>query len=55
VDGWDPADYAAAIIRILEDSGTAERLAKGAVAHADQFSWQATADRLLELYSGIVL
>jgi D-inositol-3-phosphate glycosyltransferase len=55
VDGWDPADFAAAIVKILEDPGTAERLAKGAVAHADQFSWEATADRLLELYSGIVV
>jgi D-inositol-3-phosphate glycosyltransferase len=53
VSGWDPADYAAALRRILTDAVFAERLAAGAVANAEQFSWPATADRLLELYTGI--
>ncbi len=53
VDGWNPVSFAAAIHRILEDEAYAESLAKGAVAHADQFSWDATADRLMELYEGI--
>ncbi len=53
VSGWDPVDYAAALRRILTDPVLAERLARGAVANAEQFSWPATADRLLELYAGI--
>ena len=53
VSGWDPADYAAALARILTDPIFAERLAAGAVTNAEQFSWPATADRLLELYTGI--
>ena len=53
VSGWDPEDYAAALRRILTEPGLAAHLAAGAVAQAEQFSWPATADRLLELYSGI--
>jgi D-inositol-3-phosphate glycosyltransferase len=53
VSGWDPADYAAALRRILTDRVLAARLAAGAAANAEQFSWSATADRLLELYAGI--
>lgn len=53
VPGWDPADYAAALGRVLTEPGLAERLGRGAVANAEQFSWPATADRMLELYRGI--
>jgi D-inositol-3-phosphate glycosyltransferase len=53
VDGWDPAGYAAAIRRVLTEPDLAAALAAGAVQHAERFSWQATADRLLELYRGI--
>lgn len=53
VDGWDPVAFAAAVHRILADDGYAASLAKGAIDHADQFSWEATANRLLELYEGI--
>jgi D-inositol-3-phosphate glycosyltransferase len=49
-DGYDPSTWAAAVRRVLED---ADRFSTGAVAHADRFSWDTTADRLLELYSGI--
>jgi D-inositol-3-phosphate glycosyltransferase len=55
VDGWDPDDYAESIMAILSDVGAAERLAKGAIDHAEQFSWEATVDRLLELYAGITV
>lgn len=51
--GYDPARWAAAVEVILDDPATAERLGRGAEKHADQFSWEATADRLLELYAGI--
>jgi D-inositol-3-phosphate glycosyltransferase len=55
VSGWDPEDYAAALRRIVGDPALAARLSAGAVAQAEQFSWPATADRLLELYSGIAV
>ncbi len=53
IDGWEPGRYAAAIARILADPGLAARLGAGALDFSQQFSWQATADRLLELYDGI--
>jgi D-inositol-3-phosphate glycosyltransferase len=54
VDGWDPDDFARAMLAILGDQATAARLSRGALEHAEQFSWEATVDRLLELYDGIV-
>ena len=54
VPGHDPADYAAALRPILFDPATAERLREGAIEHAERFSWEVTADRLLELYQGLV-
>lgn len=53
VPGWDPGDYAAALRRVLTDPALAARLSAGARVQAEGFSWPATADRLLELYSGI--
>jgi D-inositol-3-phosphate glycosyltransferase len=53
VSGWEPEDYAAALRLILTEPDFAARLSAGAVAQAERFSWPATADRLLELYSGI--
>lgn len=53
VSGWDPPVYADALRRTLTDPVLAERLARGALANAEQFSWRVTADRLLELYAGI--
>jgi D-inositol-3-phosphate glycosyltransferase len=50
VDGYDPATWAAAVHRVIDQ---AEGFSEGAVAHSDKFSWDTTADRLLELYSGI--
>jgi D-inositol-3-phosphate glycosyltransferase len=54
VDGRDPGGFAAALLRVLGDRNLAEDLARGALVHAEQFSWRATTDRLLELYSGMV-
>lgn len=53
VDGLDPADYTTAMLRILGDPAVATKLSDGAIEHAEQFSWSTTADRLLELYTGI--
>ena len=54
VSGWDPGDYADPIRRVLEDRALAARLGAGAIRTAEQFSWPATVDRLLELYAGIM-
>jgi D-inositol-3-phosphate glycosyltransferase len=53
VEGDDPAGYADALVHVLDDPEVAARLRTGAIQHAEQFSWNATANRLLELYSGI--
>ncbi|NNC91258.1 MAG: glycosyltransferase [Acidimicrobiia bacterium] len=50
VDGYDPSTWAKAVHRVIEQ---ADQFSPGAVAHSDTFSWDMTADRLLELYSGI--
>ncbi|HAX81358.1 MAG TPA: D-inositol-3-phosphate glycosyltransferase [Actinobacteria bacterium] len=54
IAGHDPADYAGALAAILDDPANAVRLAAGAAEHAARFSWDATADRLIELYQGLV-
>lgn len=53
IDGWEPADYADALTRILIDADYRQRLSEGALAYSEQFSWASTAHRLLELYAGI--
>jgi len=46
----DPADYAAAIRRLLDEPGLYRRLAAGAVRHAGQFGWSETTAQLLATY-----
>ncbi len=53
VDGHDPADYAAALDRVLDDPSFAAELSTGAIEHSERFSWDATVTRFLELYEGI--
>ena len=53
VDGYDPRPWAEAVAAIVGDDEEATRLSQGAEKHSNQFSWDATADRLLELYGGI--
>jgi D-inositol-3-phosphate glycosyltransferase len=48
VEGRDPAGYAAAIRAVLDRR---ELLAAGARRHAGRFSWERTADSLVEAYS----
>jgi len=50
VRGHDPADYAGALGRLLDDSALHERLAHGALRHAAGFSWGATAAGVLQVY-----
>jgi D-inositol-3-phosphate glycosyltransferase len=53
VAGHNPADYAAALDRVLTDTGLATKLSAGALEHSQRFSWETTVSRLLELYEGI--
>lgn len=53
VDGWDPADHAAAAFEVLTDATCAAHLSQGALAWSERFSWTATVDRFLELYAGV--
>jgi len=53
VEHHDPAAYATAMRAIVEHHGFADRLAQGAVAFSQRFSWDSTATRMLELYRGI--
>jgi D-inositol-3-phosphate glycosyltransferase len=52
VGGHDPADYAAVLRRLDTEPGLRARLARRAVRHATGFGWDATVDRLLEVYTG---
>lgn len=52
VQGWNPADYTEAMLRLLGDDRLAARLAAGAARWSERFSWEATASRFLELYEG---
>ena len=54
IAGHDPADYTRALAAILDDPANAARLSDGASEHAKSFSWEATADRLIELYVGLL-
>ncbi|UQN14574.1 glycosyltransferase [Gulosibacter sp. ACHW.36C] len=54
VDTREPADWAAAIARVLGDAGLYERLATTALAHARAMSWDASAGQLLEVYRELV-
>ena len=52
VDRLEPEAFADALLRLLDDPVGMDRLATGAVANAEKFSWQSTARRLLDLYAG---
>ncbi|GAA2425998.1 D-inositol-3-phosphate glycosyltransferase [Actinomadura vinacea] len=52
VRGHDPADYAAVLRRLHAEPAHRARLARHAVRHARGFGWDATVDRLLEVYTG---
>jgi D-inositol-3-phosphate glycosyltransferase len=54
VDGHDPADYAVSIRALLDDPGRLGRLRQGAVEHARQFGWGATADGLVSVYTEVM-
>lgn len=47
----DPAAWAAAILRVVDDRNLQLTLSLGALLHASKFSWTATADALIGAYS----
>jgi D-inositol-3-phosphate glycosyltransferase len=51
VEDHRTASYAAAFERVLLEPGLREQLALGAESHARQFSWDRTADAMLEVYA----
>jgi D-inositol-3-phosphate glycosyltransferase len=50
VDGHEPRAWAAALRRVVEDERLRLRLEAGALEQARQFSWERTADRMLDVY-----
>lgn len=54
IGGWDPAEYANAVNRLLDDPGLSSKMGAAAVVWAKRFSWDATVKRYLELYRGVL-
>jgi D-inositol-3-phosphate glycosyltransferase len=54
VDGHDPGTWAQVIGGLLAEPGVRARLSRGAIAHAQQFSWNQTAAGLLAVYRDVV-
>jgi D-inositol-3-phosphate glycosyltransferase len=50
VRGHEPGDYAEAILRLLRDDVLSSAMSRGAVRHAAQFTWEATAAGLGAVY-----
>ncbi|MDQ4052694.1 MAG: D-inositol-3-phosphate glycosyltransferase [Actinomycetota bacterium] len=50
VDDHDPLAWAAALSSVVGDTELHERLAHGAIVQAREFSWEATAERTLDVY-----
>ena len=51
VPGHDPADYATACARLLDDPALLDRMRLGARRHAAEFGWGCTADRIVGVYA----
>jgi D-inositol-3-phosphate glycosyltransferase len=52
ISGHDPAAYARTLSMLIRSAALRESLARGGVAHASRFGWNATVDRLLAVYDG---
>jgi D-inositol-3-phosphate glycosyltransferase len=55
VGSHDPADWAGVLGGLLASPRWREQLARGAVAHAERFSWDRTTERLLAVYGEAVV
>ncbi|MEU5160762.1 D-inositol-3-phosphate glycosyltransferase [Streptomyces sp. NPDC020875] len=51
VDGHDPAHYADALRRLLDDPALADRMGTAAARHAESFGWDAAAAATAEVYT----
>jgi D-inositol-3-phosphate glycosyltransferase len=54
IDSHDPAEYAERIGRLLENPELAQQMGRRGRLLAQRFSWTRTADRLEELFEGVV-
>ncbi|MBB1252370.1 D-inositol-3-phosphate glycosyltransferase [Streptomyces alkaliterrae] len=54
VDGHDPADYATALARLLDDPALAARMGAAAAHHARGFGWDTAARHTVDLYSEVI-
>jgi D-inositol-3-phosphate glycosyltransferase len=52
VDGHDPVRWARVVGDLIASPGRLARLSRGALRHASAFGWPATADRLIDVYTG---
>jgi D-inositol-3-phosphate glycosyltransferase len=53
VDSHEPGRYARAVRELISSPATLARLKLGARQHASRFSWSATVDSLLQLYTAV--
>jgi len=54
VDGHDPEVWARVLAGLVGSPARLAELSRGALAHASRFGWPATADRLIEVYTGVM-
>lgn len=54
VPGHEPADHAAAVTSLLRDDDRRAALAEAGLAYAAATSWDATVDRLLDVYTDVL-
>ncbi len=55
VSGHEPRQWASALTGVLDDPDRHARLSRGALAHAQAFSWDATVEATLKVYAGALL
>jgi D-inositol-3-phosphate glycosyltransferase len=55
VDGHDPQTWARVLAELASSPPRLAELSRGALAHASGFGWAATADRLIEVYTGAMV
>jgi D-inositol-3-phosphate glycosyltransferase len=50
VEGHDPADHADRVLTVLADPRTARRMGEAGIARSLRFSWDSTAEEMLDVY-----
>ena len=54
IDSHDPAEYAERIGRLLDNPELAQQMGRRGRLLAQRFSWTRTADRLQDLFEGVI-